>query len=132
MGVETMTNGNNVRFWVWHNGVGESEGSWVKITIPEGESRCIASGGPHDEGYSWTWERYRNDGDALRLESDTESRDCDGPHHHSIDLECLILDGQLDTETHPNPDYAAPNGQRLRWERTDERQRDYFAEAAGY
>lgn len=93
-------------------------------------------GGPHEEGFSYMNTRFYIEDDYVIREVDTRSRDCDGPHESSRIWRCHVNDlaGQVKDF---NPDWDNDNGSTVRimvpkWENTHDRQRDYFAEAAGY
>jgi hypothetical protein len=71
----------------------------------------IVSGGPHEEGYSYTHEVITQYHDfSISCEITTNARDCDGP---------------LDTYS----DFVWENGE---WVKTDSYQRDAYAENMGY
>ena len=98
-----------------------------EITVEEGGKRIsFSSGGPNEEGYSYTVREYwAEDGIVYRREI-TQSKDCDG----RIDRECVTT---WDGETYRLDDTVLEYGQPLpHWERQDASQRDYSAEAAGY
>ena len=46
------------RFWE-HTGNG-----WVKLSLKDGEAIELHEGGPHEEGYSYTYTVFERDGNA--------------------------------------------------------------------
>ena len=95
------------------------------LTLDEGETHEREWGGPTDEGYSYGGETLRHEGDRIVSYRWTRSRDCDGPLDTASESECSVY------RLHAY--YNAHTGKYLPdWERVNESQRDYFAEAAGY
>ena len=101
--------------------------------MEEGQRLTWVIGGPCDEGYSWTettwsWEKGTH---VIRCETYNDSRDCDGVHEHESVTEVRVCVGvrmhergvtELDKGEPSYPD----------WDAVGSRQRDHFAEAAGY
>lgn len=113
----------NARFWVYERG------GWVKITLRPGQSLSVCTGGDADEGYHWEAVRWLHEGTHVTCEYTTWGRDCDGRHEYHSVRACKL--GELKGMDHEDPE----SGERLAlpvWERADESQRDYSAEAAGY
>ncbi len=113
------------RFWDW------TDGCWVKLSIRPGAALHRTTGGPHEEGYSYTAEQWHHTGTGVRYERYTWGRDCDGRHESSAeaycplaDLAAVLLNSQdgLGTEAIRRPD----------WQPGESYQRDHTAEAAGY
>lgn len=98
-----------------------------------------SSGGPTDEGYSYTETRWALDTDegTVRCETTTDARDCDGWISHQSDVECHIDDlasldvypdgGDAEASEHGPAPFRVPA-----WREVFYSQRDYSAEAAGY
>lgn len=106
------------RFWDWVNG------GWVKITLRAGQVLSRTYGGPTDEGYSRTWERWEFDGAEVEYECCTEGRDCDGRHESGCTVVAWVSELAIRIEGHALP---IPN-----WRKESAHQRDHTAEAAGY
>jgi len=109
----------NARFWVYENGAD------VQITLRPGQRVQFVTGGPTDEGFSWTETTLRFDGHTVRRETYTSSSDCDGPHEHWFVTTCNLLD--LRSHTYDGAEHRYPL-----WETVSASQRDHFAEAMGY
>lgn len=121
-----MPTERNARWWDWVND------GWVKLTLRPGQSLSHQSGGPTDEGYSWSSETWEYDGRQVRNSFLATGRDCDGRHESGG--ACVAALGQLAVEFRPL-DWDRPDGDGVmvpHWEREDRYQRDYSAEAAGY
>lgn len=110
------------RFWVWHN-----EG-FVRLAMQDGDKIEFLHGGPHEEGYTYTVECYRRDGDIIEYQRSTWGRDCDGGFGNNDDCHCHIRDLGARTERGFEPD-APP---LPAWVRGESSQYDEYAEAAGY
>lgn len=120
----------NARFWVWHN-------CWTKLTLRPGEKLAHSYGGRTDEGYYYGREEYEYDEerDVVVLTIVSDSRDCDGRLSEERIIECPI--GELrsrdicaekqDAADREDVGIFIPN-----WRRVSSRQRDEYAEAAGY
>lgn len=115
------------RFWWWHRG-------WVKLSLRPGESLLLQEGGPTDEGYSYTRTVFTCHDGIVSVESDTQSRDCDGRLDRSYETYCPV--DRLHVEvpytlkedgSEPEPTIRTPA-----WAKGRRSQRDYTAEAAGY
>lgn len=117
----------NARFWI------SCHGSSVKLTLRPGQVLEFTEGGPHDEGFSYTHERFEFDGDVLTSQTSTRSRDCDGPHESYGDYVCPVH--KLKAHV-PCREYRTwVDGELVRfpdWERVSAHQRDHYAEAMGY
>lgn len=112
---------SNVRFWTWG-----PEG-WVKITLRPNQRRAWFTGGPHEEGWSSRLEEWHYDvrDEVIRLEIVDDGCDCDGRLTTYKTLVCP-LDQLHSRRTMPN------NPLTPAWEEESSRQRDQYAEAAGY
>lgn len=118
-----------VSFWIFNGTItdreNETEASdYLLITLAQGESFEIASGGPCDEGYHRKWTQYTYDDAVIVCETETDSRDCDGRFQSSQVHECSI--GDLRAFLNPN------NVPMPRWTERYSGQRDHAAEAMGY
>lgn len=136
-----MTTQRNARFWVW-----AAAGGWVKLTLRPGQELEHHSGGPCDEGYSYTREKWTHEGDHVRAKWETNASDCDGRLDQG-GASCCPLDQLRARDMH-----AEEQGRAAYWgddptkpefngnagifapEWTERRrfQRDHAAEAAGY
>ena len=116
-----------MKFWIRHNQ------DWVKLNIHPGEVISYTSGGPTEEGYSYTTEWWSLNGSRLWREVYTRSRDCDGPREY-------WLEQQQDNEEpwveagHYNDggEWIGLGLRKPNMRRVGSRQRDYFAESMGY
>lgn len=112
------------RFWIW-SGVG-----WVRLALRDGQSLAWSTGGPTDEGWTRTDERFTRVGDMIESEWCIDGRDCDGRLTQCGESFCHVLDLCADE---PYTDEGLPVVDRVpRWERGRRGQRDEYAEAAGY
>jgi len=121
------------RFWVWENG------GWVKLSLRKGECTEFHESSAHEEGYSWRTCSYEFDGEFVTRCTATGGRDCDGPHSTWNESVCHIT--ALNTRAPYVPrdpreaseDYSpGPLALLPEWEKVNSRQRDYYAESAGY
>ena len=125
-----------VRIWIWWN---ESP---VRITLKPNEPFELCSGGPCDEGYSYSSEVYEWDTleNVILNQCTTNAMDCDGRLSRCWDGEWK-LDGT--GETRPMMDFwngndddvLTHNGVALEtptFVECGHSQRDYAAEAMGY
>jgi hypothetical protein len=92
-------------------------------------SLTIRTGGPTEEGYYSSVERYEFDGEVLRRTIATDGRDCDGRMEHYDEDLCVELDGMVPYyhSDEPDPGVRVPS-----WESVERRQRDHTAESMGY
>lgn len=106
----------NVRFEVFEPNGDEL----ITITLRPFETLTRSSGGPHDEGWSNSWQTYEYDphDKVVQVESGSRGCDCDGPHHNFtkwvLDIRSIV------------------RGQRQNWVKKSSWQRDVFAERMGY
>lgn len=121
----------NARFWYYVND------SWVKITLREGQALTHNTGGPTDEGYSYSSQTWTHTGAGVMLEWCCEARDCDGRFDRAGDSFCpldslasRVLERYDDATGEDVPDPTCPPVPE--WKPGDSYQRDYSAEAAGY
>ena len=129
-GVEPMTIA--ARFWIYWKG-------WIKITLQEGETLTLNSGGDIEEGYAYTTETYYHDGTGIHCTTEQNGADCDGRYSYTrtayTGLEELSFCPVYDWSNPAWSDYAG-NPPLLhyspKWHRVDERNRDYSAEAMNY
>jgi len=108
-----------VRFWVWH-----LEG-WVKLTLKPDQELSLSWGGPDEEGYSYTSEKYIHEGEQVLYECVIEAQDCDGRLTNFYSSE---WDGESVRDEGEDPDV----NRIPKWVKASSRQRDYVAEAMGY
>jgi len=85
----------------------------------------VWEGGPTEEGYFSEERSWWLEGDYVHEYYDEHSRDCDGPHRHSMSLRCRV--DRLDLWKTPEDEPNLPV-----WERLEEQYRDYYAERMGY
>lgn len=108
-------------FIIWN----DATNSLQRVILHADRPLTIESGGPTEEGYSYTTEHYeyhRAEGVVTR-ETDTRALDCDGRLDRRSLSECPLSD--LAAHEH--------NGTRFPvWRRVEANQRDYSAEAMGY
>lgn len=111
------------------------DAGWISITLRPGQSIEYVTGGPTDEGFSWTAERWTYDADEMVVSYSyaNRSRDCDGPLDRYSDSECLLIDLHALPAEPADPEYHWPElPARPAWSEPNRSQRDHFAEAAGY
>ena len=101
-----------------HQGSSSTEIEAV-LLLKDGDVYTQESGGPNEEGYSYTTAMYARDGDTVTLGIDTTSRDCDG----RLDRHDLMTWRESDGLNQ----YGYPN-----WSEEEAFNRDYEAERAGY
>lgn len=123
------TKAPNARFWIYWNG-------WVKITLRPGEEIHLAQGGRTDEGFSRGYASYIHDGDCVRSELSTDSRDCDGPLSTESNWLCPLENlnkawREEDAVWRDEEGYSAPPS-KPEWIKESAWQRDVYAEMAGY
>ena len=97
------------------------QGTWRFIHVTNNPNLLITieGGGPTEEGYHWWRDQYVLEDGMIWCISDTESKDCDGPHmSHSV-YHCEIPNRKMD---------YLPS----MWNEVSSRQRDIFAEKIGY
>lgn len=135
----------NARFWVWLAGSVDYDG-YVKVTLRPGQVLRWSHGGITDEGYRSEWMTFKHeknshdsfpDSERERLYGvvfmidEVEERDCDGRHFHESQVACPVdrLEDQLNyVDTCKGKKvYRVPS-----WRRVTSRQRDQYAEMAGY
>jgi hypothetical protein len=99
-------------------------GEFRKINLKRGRQKEFTSGGRTEEGYDYVHYLFIHEGNGVRLEIERTASDCDGRLDVSSELFCP-LSKLASRET--------PSGVRTPdWQRVEERQRDYAAEAMGY
>src|SRR5262245_13524241 len=97
------------RFWIWHND------GWVRMKITDRDQAFeVVSGGPNEEGFSYTYQRFWIEGDCVFREVVTDARDCDGPletydiyRAYGTELECERGD-----DNHRRPKWEHLEGHR--------------------
>ena len=114
----TTFTSTTVRFWVWH------EGSYTRLTLHADKPVTHHSGGPTEEGYSYSTTTYRLEGGMVTVEHDSTSSDCDGRLDGYHSMECPVADIAAHS-------YEGEQGTPL-WSPVEYSQRDYAAERAGY
>lgn len=114
------------RFWDW---CGDG---WVKLCIRPGATLTRTTGGPHDEGYSYTAEEWTNVGVGVIRTRETWGRDCDGRYEDGTTAFCPMT--HLAARPMDGPDSPSGNAgiSVPEWTYTAEHRRDHAAEAAGY
>lgn len=118
-----------LRFWVYAND------SYVKLSLQEGESLRRSYGGPCEEGFSYTTESWKMVDGEIISEVYNSSSDCDGPHSY---YNSSVWDGEEtfipETYDGDSDSYVPMDGcpPMPKWTGTGSRQRDIFAEMAGY
>lgn len=114
----------NVRFWIYWNG------TYSRVTMRPGGTFELSQGGPTDEGWNWTRERYTFDGEVVTSECADEGCDCDGRLDRYSEWVCPVSDLAIRPG---HEDYEESRGLMLpEWQKASAYQRDYAAEAAGY
>lgn len=109
------------RFWT------HTDKGLVRITLRRDQSLTHVEGGRNDEGYSYTVTTYSFDGEKVMVEYATDARDCDGPISRG-GKSFAFLD-ELAWVSSEDCQHAFPLWHSFK---SDEWQRDAFAEAAGY
>lgn len=126
----------NARFWTSHHGDGEDSYGDVRLTLRPGQAIEIRSGGPAEEGYSYSREVFEFDGSYVWLHVSNDSRDCDGRMTSERTLRCpvgLLRSHRPEYHTWTESGTVVTHGNpRPYWEEVDGCQRDFTAEAAGY
>jgi len=97
------------------------QGTWRFIHVTNNPNKLVTleGGGPTDEGFHWWRDQYTLEDGKIFCISDTESRDCDGPHMSHSMYYCEIPTKR--------EDFLPPM-----WYELSYRQRDIFAEKMGY
>ena len=124
-----------VRLWISHWGSGADNFVPVRITLVDGQPMEFYRGGQHEEGYSYSVERYVYDRESgiVSLEFIQDGRDCDGRHSS-----CVELEWPVNGATRPWEDWSTgepverPEFPIAYFDKVDSSQRDYSAEMAGY
>lgn len=116
----------NKRIWIWINQ------GWVRITIAPDRATEFWTGGRHEEGYSYTYYRYYQEGDEVVYEANEDARDCDG----RLDRYWSgVMCGQREFDAATDHTLRCEKGEMLlipNWEKRSSSQRDYNAESMGY
>lgn len=120
-----MNNPPNARFWHWHRD------SVVKLTLTPGQVLHHQSGGPDEEGWSWSGNTWTHDGDTVTWEWCDDGVDCDGRLTRGGALVCPLTELQADRREQEQ------EGERIafrfpNWTEHRQWQRDHAAEAMGY
>ena len=106
-----------IRFWHWDQAP-------VQITIGEGECLRHHRSSPTDEGWSSETNTWRFEDDTLTWVTETQGRDCDGPHYYTNTSICAASQARAGIE---DDGVAYP-----KWGDHHSAQRDTFAEAMNY
>ena len=128
----TISTNSNVRFWVFWNG------GFVKITLKPGQRLDAASGGPTEEGYSYTSESWEHCGDHVECSAASDGADCDGRHSSYQEYHCRMRDLRRGGDRWDRVESWTRGESRPKliqvpdWMPGEYRQRDYSAEAMGY
>lgn len=120
---------HNVRFWVY------GPDGWVKLTLKPGRCLTHRSGGPDEEGWSYTTITWSHQGDHLTYEQQTSSQDCDGRMDRYHAATATRLEDYYDHHDPKTNEYQQQGrlvGPRPVWEDHESSQRDHAAEAMGY
>jgi hypothetical protein len=96
------------------------------VKLYRGYSRDFGVGGRTEEGYSYTNYRFLYDGEKVTLEINTQASDCDGRLDSFRELVCPVDKLYSHRSTYDNQTMTPD------WQRVEEHQRDYSAEAMGY
>tara|TARA_A100001391_G_scaffold195759_2_gene173468 strand:- start:214 stop:564 length:351 start_codon:yes stop_codon:yes gene_type:complete len=110
------------RFWVWHLD------GWVRLALRDGDEVELRSGGPHEEGWTYTRETYAREGLWIRCRTENAWRDCDGPGGSESDSVCAV--GLLQARK-GCADLDVP-GLLPMWEAGDSAITDVYAQREGY
>jgi len=105
----------------------DDDANTISLTVTEGKPLILSSGGPTDEGYSYTVEEFALEGDYLHLAQTTKAQDCDGRIEHYSDRRCH-KDNLAAHQAHINDTIEL----FPLWEDCESSQRDYSAEAMNY
>lgn len=119
----------NARFWEYIND------GWVKITVPEGQTRRWGKYYRTDDGWSSEGVFYENDGIVVIATNVNQGVDCDGRLSGGCKLFCQLerLQAKPVEVVHPYGDYwyimpvPLPD-----WQKIESWQRDYTAESMNY
>ena len=120
-----------IRIWVyWRD-------SYARITLTEGEPVILCTGGPTDEGYSYSSETFLYNKQEETLERVVQhwSLDCDGRHEYTGEYVCPVEEccdepmRRIDEKTQ----HVIETGDMgPYWTPVDQYVRDHSAEAMGY
>lgn len=107
------------RFWVY------SYPGWVRIKLNPGQSLEHVTGGPTDEGYSYTATTWEHCGDHIEMNADWSARDCDGRASSNTDYYCPL--DKLEAGESGDGEYRTPD-----WTIGKTRCYDQYAEMMNY
>lgn len=107
------------RFWTYY------KGSVVRLTVEEGKELVLSSGGPTDEGYSYTTDTFWVRDGYLHNRVERSSCDCDGPLYSTNNYRAALT--ELNDSWNDYVQVYYPS-----WERMCGWQRDVYAEKMGY
>jgi len=112
-------------------------GSPVTITLRPHQPIEWRTGGPDEEGYSYSRIIYEFDGEYVTASEENASSDCDGRHSSHSRRSCPV--GLLKARRWEDDTWVDGVGVVVKsvtmlpeWREDEHGQRDYFAEAAGY
>lgn len=108
----------NIKFNVGARGRFIQEQAPCILTLQPGQTLSHDEGGPTEEGWSHSWQRWSYDGQQVTREYGTDGTDCDGRlTTHGLDVWDLFTLNE----------WGFPE-----WERVESRRRDFRAEEMGY
>ncbi len=117
----------NARFWT------RVHGSWVKLTLREGDQVVHRESEPTEEGWRTVERDWTREGETIVHGECWRERDCDGVHSGASVASCHIARLKSRAAYAQDPDYCPEMGIGLpAWRVTDEMRRDHTAERAGY
>lgn len=133
-----------VRFWIYHR-----EG-FVRISLRDGQSIEVCSGGANDEGWARHVETWERDGETVVWRECDDGVDCDGRTSYDATYECPVtrlavsqygIRQRSETDRRravlagfdwPESDNEPIALMRPDWQPVRSGRRDYSAEASGY
>ena len=120
-------NNPNARFWHFHRD------SLVKLTLTPGQVLHHQSGGPDEEGWSWSGNTWTHNGDTVTWDWCDDGVDCDGRLTRGGELVCAVTELQADRRKNNQDHDQEDEGMAIPdWTEQNRWQRDHAAEAMGY
>ena len=117
----------NARFWTM-----TPSADWVKITLRPGQPLKHHRGGPTEEGWHRQDTTFWLEDGFVHCATATDGTDCDGRLQTFCEVACHI-DRLACRTPHESSVGELPPGTLLPdWQKVDESQRDFAAEAMGY
>jgi hypothetical protein len=109
------------RFWIFYND------GFIRLSLKPGQTLSFGKRYGTDEGWHSESESFEHCGEYVALHWGSDGVDCDGRLSRGGELHCPL--NQLAARYVED----GPRGYDLpEWEKVEESQRDYSAEAAGY